>query len=136
MTYHIFRTLNSAMKELVGAMPHSEENKNSWERRRQAQEEDLEMNNMYEEWMNKDRETQILELQTEKEAEDTLGDKEARRKEKAKLRKRMWKNWRSQDQEEESTLAEDEEVDLPGEEERDSPGQGNSLHISKEFPEK
>ena len=89
-----------------------------------------------EEWNDKDRETQIGELKKEKEVEKSREEQEYQRKEKARLRKRMWKDWRSTNKDNDKTLAEDEEVDLPGEEDRDSPGQGNSLHKSKKFPEK
>ena len=89
-----------------------------------------------EEWNDKDRETQIGELKKEKEVEKSREEQEYQRKEKARLRKRMWKDWRSTNKDNDKTLAEDEKVDFPGEEDRDSPGQGNSLHKSKKFPEK
>ena len=115
-----------------------EENKYSWERRRLVQEEENEMNNLYEEWLEKDRKMQIEELMKNKEVEKSREEQDSHRKEKARVRKKMWKDWRSstRDEGKEKTLAEVEEVDLPGEEERDSPGQGNSLHRSENFPEK
>ena len=58
-----------------------------------------------EEWNDKDRETQIGELKKEKEVEKSREEQEYQRKEKARLRKRMWKDWRSTNKDNDKTLA-------------------------------
>ena len=112
-----------------------EENKYMWERRRQVQMEEKEMNQIFEEWMRKDEASQIDDIKARKDAEKCREEEKMMRKEKARSRKRMWKEWRWKEGEndEKDEAIEDEheaedklKADLPGEEERDLPGQGNS----------
>ena len=71
-----------------------EENKLSFER---IQEEEIEINNLYEEWLTKDRETLIMELMAKKETEKDLERQEVKRKKKARSRRKMWKEWKNEE---------------------------------------
>ena len=74
-----------------------EENKCAWERRRQLEQEEREMNEIYDEWMEKDTNAQIEELKKSKEKEDTDKEKAERRTEKARQRRKLWKQWRTEE---------------------------------------
>ena len=72
-----------------------EENRYTWEMRRQIQEEEAEMNRIYDEWMAKDAAAQIKELKDKKEIEEDKEEQKQRKKEKARTRRKMWKEWRN-----------------------------------------
>ena len=80
-----------------------EENKYTWERRRQIQEEEQELVQALDDWMAMNKETQIQKMITDREAEYEREKKTSMRREKARNRKRMWKEWRTREGEEEET---------------------------------
>ena len=62
---------------------------------RQIEGEDREMNMAYEDWMAKDKDTQIDEVKTKREKEMSDQKRKMQKIEKAKERQGMWKKWRN-----------------------------------------
>ena len=76
-----------------------EENRYTWERRRQIQEEEYQMNEIFEDWMKKDAETQIADLKKDKALEKSMETEKLMRVEKARERRKLWKEWRRTEKE-------------------------------------
>ena len=75
------------------------ENRYSWEKRREIERDEKEMNDIYDEWMSKTREEQIEGLKNEKEEELEKERMRNRKIEKAQARKTYWKTWRNNENE-------------------------------------
>ena len=120
-----------------------EENRYIWERRRQVQEEDAQLNELYDEWLAKDAPAQIKEIMEEKDEERMKEDAKKMKKDKARIRKRLWKDWRKDTEDEDiekmmKKVDGDEnegvgeqgagQVHHPREAVGEPPGQGNSPH--------
>ena len=106
-----------------------DQNRYAWERRRQIEDEEKEMNAVYEEWLAKDKFSQIEEMKVKKQQEMDSEKRKELRQERAKVRRNMWKNWRDKD---EGTGTRT----LPREGVRELPGQDNTLPNTGELPEK
>ena len=129
-----------------------EENRYTWERRRLIQEEESQMNENYDEWMNKEADDQIRDLMMSKDQEDRKEVEQRKRMEKAKARRKLWKEWRwrneaADDDDERDQVIDDEglkehegskehaeEVLHQGEAVGEPPGQDNSLHKAGVLP--
>ena len=114
------------------------------ERRKQIQEEEAQLNELYDEWMAKDKMTQIKELKEGKEQERKIEDDRQLKIEEVRTRKKLWKDWRKciDEGEGEDVLPEVDEDVVDNEVEDDEagqvhhpreavgepPGQGNSPH--------
>ena len=81
------------------------------------------MNSMYDEWLMKNKDDQIKELRERNEVEGDREQERIRRKEKAKTRKKMWKEWKS-DEACEVKMVEDKRQDDEEETEAESKDEG------------
>ena len=106
-----------------------DQNRYAWERRRQIEEEERDMNAAYEDWLAKDKESQIEEIKAKKQQEVDSEKRKEQRQEKARIRKMMWKDWRN-------TTEDAGTRTLPREGVRELPGQDNSLLNTGDIPEK
>ena len=106
-----------------------DQNRYAWERRRQIEEDERDMNAAYEDWLAKDKESQIEEMKAKKQQEVDGEKREEQRQEKARIRKMMWKDRRN-------TTEESGTRTLPREGVRELPGQDNSLPNTGNIPEK
>ena len=99
------------------------------------------MNENYDEWMNKEAGDQIRDLMMNKDQEDSKEVEKMKRMEKAKSRRKLWKEWRNNtaDEERDQVLDEGAEEGVvqahhPGEAVGEPPGQGNSPQRTGELP--
>ena len=106
-----------------------DQNRYTWERRRQIEEDERDMNAVYEDWLAKDKKSQIDEMKAKKQQEMDSEKRKKQRQEKAKIRKIMWKEWRKIDEGSGTR-------NLPREGVREHPGQDNTLHNTGRTPEK
>ena len=105
-----------------------EENRYTWERRRQIEKEEWEMNDVYEQWLAKDRDSQIEEMRSRRQKAVDTEMMKMQRQQKAKIRKKMWKEWRKPEDSGTRTL--------PRGDVREPPGHDSSPHNTGEIPEK
>ena len=103
-----------------------EENRYTWERRRQIEEEERELNAAYDDWLAKDEASQIEEMKAQKQQAMDSEMKKKQKQEKAKIRKRLWREWRK----ESGTRTN------PREDVRELPEHDNTAHNTGRFSEK
>ena len=107
-----------------------EENRYTWERRRQIEEEERELNAAYEDWLAKDREAQIEEMKAKKQKYMDTEMRKQLKKEKAEIRKRAWKEWRKPGENGSGTRTN------PREDVRELPEHANTPHNTEGISEK
>ena len=87
------------------------------------------MNAIYDEWMEKDNASQIEELKKRKEQEDSVQSKADRRNEKAKIRRRLWKEWRPEVDDQERQEQELDPERMEGEEHSDTIARDRAIEM-------
>ena len=96
------------------------------------------MNENYDEWMNKEADDQIRDLMMNKDQEDRMEVEKRKRMEKAKVRKKLWKEWRNETTDDERDQVLDDDEDEGAEEgvvQAHHPGEAELLtNIGEEEP--